>query len=91
VCDILAKGLIGLIGYSYQQVATYFLGTHSKGTLGEACLAQSNLGMGARRGSCSRVRTSEEKSAQKRQVLVCGDNLEILERTKVRTSEDKSA
>jgi hypothetical protein len=33
-CDILAQGLIGLIGYSYQQVATSFLGTHSKGTLG---------------------------------------------------------
>jgi hypothetical protein len=67
------------------------LGTHSKGTLGEACLAQSNLGMGDRPGSCSRVRTSEEKSAQKRLLLVCGDSLEILERTKVHTSEDKSA
>jgi hypothetical protein len=33
-CDILAQGLIGLIGYSYQQVATSFLGTQSKGTLG---------------------------------------------------------
>jgi hypothetical protein len=34
LCDVLAQGLIGLIGYSYQQVATSFLGTHSKGTLG---------------------------------------------------------
>jgi hypothetical protein len=31
-CDILAQGLIGLIGYSYQQVATSFLETHQQRT-----------------------------------------------------------
>ena len=31
-CDILAQGLIGLIGYSYQQVATSFPEANSKRT-----------------------------------------------------------
>ena len=32
-CEILAQDSIGLIGYSYQQVATSFPKTHSKRTL----------------------------------------------------------
>jgi hypothetical protein len=31
-CDILAQGLIGLIGYSYQQVATSFPEAHQQRT-----------------------------------------------------------
>jgi hypothetical protein len=32
VCNILAEGSIGLIGYSHQQIATYFLEAHLQRT-----------------------------------------------------------
>jgi hypothetical protein len=34
ICDILAQGLIGLIGYSYKQGIHYFPEAHLKRTLG---------------------------------------------------------
>jgi hypothetical protein len=52
-CNIPAQGLTGLIGYSYQQVATSFLEAHL-----ERCRCD-------RPGSSFRVRTSEDKVRRK--------------------------
>ena len=64
-CDTPAQGLIGLIEYSYQQVAIFFGSRSPKNSEVKACLAQSNLGMGDRPGSSSRMRTSEDKVCRK--------------------------
>jgi hypothetical protein len=65
VCDILAQSLIGLIGYSYQQGIPSFPEAHLKGTPGLACLAWSDLRMGDRPKSCSRVCMSKDKVRRK--------------------------
>ena len=64
-CDILAQGLIGLIGYSYQQVATSFPEANLQRTLRLSVLGPEKLRMGDRPRSSSRVRTSEDKVCRK--------------------------
>jgi hypothetical protein len=62
-CNILAQDLTGLIGYSYQQVATSFPKVHIQRTP-----KLSVLGLewwGDRPGSSSRVRISEDKVRRK--------------------------
>ena len=64
-CDTLAQGLIRLIGYSYQQVATSFpeAGLHRTPRL--SMLGPEKFGDGDRPGSSFRVRTSEKKVCRK--------------------------
>ena len=62
-CNTRAQGLIGLIGYSYQQVATSFSGSPS---LENSKVKRAWPGaMGDRPGSSSQVRTSEDKVRRK--------------------------
>jgi hypothetical protein len=62
-CNIPAQGLTGLIGYSYQQAATFFSGSPSrKNSKVKHAWPET---MGDRPGSSSRVRTSEDKVCRK--------------------------
>jgi hypothetical protein len=82
ICDILAQ--IGLIEYSYQQVATSFPEVHLERTPKLSILTRSEV---RRKNMCEAhlERTPKlsvlgsECSALKRHVLICKDILELLE------------
>jgi hypothetical protein len=74
-CDILTQGLIGLIEYSYHQGIPCFLEPQLKKIVGLSVLGPKQFQDEWLTRKSSRVRTSEDKSAQKRLGLVCGASL----------------
>jgi len=64
-CNILAQGLIGLIGYLYQQVTTFFPKAHLQITLKLSVLGLEKFTHGCWPESSSWVRMSEDKVRKK--------------------------
>ena len=74
-CDTPTQGLIGLIGYSYQQVTTFFFGSRPERTPRLSVLGLEQSRDGWPTGKLFPDAHEWGQSVQKRLVLVCEDSL----------------
>jgi hypothetical protein len=74
-CDIMYQGLIGLIKYSYHQGIPSFSEVQLQITLGLSVLGPNQIQDVWSSGKSSRVCMSEDKSTQKKLLLIYGASL----------------